>query len=318
MKSALLSNVVVAHGAIILETFSCENKPLGISWYSLLGQYLLFDASDGVCGFSFESHAFSCKSPDEDLVASAKPEYQMDGAFLLNVVVSHGTLIVELLSCENKPLLVSWDSFLCHYFFLEISNGVSVLCLNGDGLSCKGPNEDLVTSSQSQDEVKSAFLLYVVVAHSALILEALTCENKSLLIGRDAFLGQDLFLDGSDAVSVLCLDGDGLSCEGPNEDLESTTKSKHQVDGVFLLDVVVSKSPFLLELLSCKNEPLLVGRDTFLILDHLLEVSNSLACLNLASHGPSGECLYKDLHVVNDYEGKRSSRTFKYPSSDYY
>ena len=75
------------------------------------------------------------------------------------------------------------------------------------------------------------------------------------------------------------------------------------MDGVFLLNVVVSKSACLLELLSCENESLLVGWDSFLIVDQLLEVGNSLSCLNLASDGSSGECFYKDLHVFNDYEG---------------
>ena len=49
--------------------------------------------------------------------------------------------------------------------------------------------------------------------------------------------------------------------------LTTTTKSQDQVEGRFLLNVVIRKSASVLELLSGKDETLLIGWNSFLILD---------------------------------------------------
>ena len=97
-------------------------------------------------------------------------------------------------------------------------------------------------SQQERDapehQVKSGFLLDVVVAQSATILELLASENKALLIRGDAremdrqplaqtrispiclpFLVLDFGLDVVDGVRRLHLEGDGLAREGLDEDL---------------------------------------------------------------------------------------------------
>jgi hypothetical protein len=49
----------------------------------------------------------------------------------------------------------------------------------------------------------------------------------------------------------------------------SAFKTKHEVEGALLLDVVVRKSAPVLELLSGENQALLVGRNSLLVLDFL-------------------------------------------------
>jgi hypothetical protein len=54
-----------------------------------------------------------------------------------------------------------------------------------------------------------------------------------------------------------------------------------------LLDVVVRKSTSVLELLSGKNETLLIGRNSFLVLDLSLDVVNSIRRLDIERNGLS-------------------------------
>ncbi|KAJ3823906.1 hypothetical protein F5880DRAFT_460294 [Lentinula raphanica] len=56
--------------------------------------------------------------------------------------------------------------------------------------------------------------------------------------------------------------GDGLAGQRLNEDLHTTTKSEHQVEGRLFLDVVIRKSAPVLELLSSKDQTLLVWRNS--------------------------------------------------------
>lgn len=44
-----------------------------------------------------------------------------------------------------------------------------------------------VSASESQDQVKGAFLLNIVVAHSPVIFKAFPSEDESLLIRGDPF-----------------------------------------------------------------------------------------------------------------------------------
>ena len=48
----------------------------------------------------------------------------------------------------------------------------------------------------------------------------------------------------------------------------STTQPEHQVESALLLDVVVREGPAVLQLLTSEDEPLLVGRDPFLVLNN--------------------------------------------------
>ena len=43
---------------------------------------------------------------------TTKSKDQMEGRFFLNIVIGKGASILELLSSEDKTLLIGWDSFL--------------------------------------------------------------------------------------------------------------------------------------------------------------------------------------------------------------
>ena len=49
---------------------------------------------------------------------------------------------------------------------------------------------------------------------------------------------------------------------------DSSSQSEHQVEGGLLLDVVVRQSPSVLQLLPGKDQPLLIRRNAFLILEY--------------------------------------------------
>ncbi len=67
------------------------------------------------------------------------------------------------------------------------------------------------------------------------------------------------------------------------------------MEGGFLLDVVVGEGASVLELLASEDQTLLVGRDTFLVLDLGLDRLNSVGRLNLQSDGLSCEGLDENL-----------------------
>ena len=73
--------------------------------------------------------------------------------------------------------------------------------------------------------MQSGFLLDVIVGEGTSILELLSGENQTLLIGRNAFLILDLRLDIIDSVARLNLKSDGLSSEGL-DDYKSVVSKK--------------------------------------------------------------------------------------------
>jgi len=79
--------------------------------------------------------------------------------------------------------------------------------------------------------VKSRLLLDVVVRESSTVFKLLSGEDESLLIWRDSFFvlnfGFDIF-NGVGGFNIQC---DGLTSEGLDEDLHSTSESEYQVKG---------------------------------------------------------------------------------------
>ena len=118
----------------------------------------------------------------------------------MNVVVRKGSAVFKLLSGENESLLIGRNSFLVLDLSLDGLNGVTGLNVQSDGLSGEGLDEDLHSTSESEDEVKSGLFLNVVVGEGSSVFELLSSEDESLLIGRDAFLVLDLSLDSLNGV----------------------------------------------------------------------------------------------------------------------
>jgi len=163
----------------------------------------------------------------------------VEGGLLLDVVIRKSSSVLQLLSSEDKSLLIWWDSFLVLDLGLNVLDGVSWLDIKGDGLTSQGLDEDLHTTSESQDEMKSGLLLDVVVGKGSSIFKLLSGEDESLLIWWDTFLVLDLSLDVLDGVSWLDIKGDGLASEGLDEDLHTSSESQDEMKSGLLLDVVV-------------------------------------------------------------------------------
>lgn len=115
--------------------------------------------------------------------------------------------------------------------------------------------------------MERALLLDVVVGESAPIFQLLTSKDETLLIRRDTLFVLNLALHVVDCVGALDFQCDGLSSEGLDEDLHTTTETKDKVKSGFFLDVVVRQSAAILELLAGENETLLVRGNSFLVLD---------------------------------------------------
>jgi len=231
----------------------------------------------------------------------------VEGRLLLNVVVRKGSSILKLLSGEDESLLVWWDSFFVLDLSLDVLDGVSWLDIEGDGLTSEGLDEDLHTTSESQHQMESGFLLDVVVGEGSSILKLLTSEDKSLLVWWDTFLILNLGLDILDGVSWLNIEGDGLSSEGLDEDLHTTSESEHEMEGGLLLDVVVREGSTILELFTGEDESLLIWWNTFLVLDLGLDIFNSVSWLNIKGDSLTSEGLDEDLHTTSESENEMES-----------
>jgi len=222
----------------------------------------------------------------------------MEGRFLLDVVVTEGSSIFELLSSEDESLLIRWDSFLVLDLGFHVLNSVVSLDIESDGLSGESLDEDLHhTTSKSEHQVEGGFLLDIVVGESSAIFQLLSSEDQSLLIGWDSFLVLDLSLDILNGVVGLNVESDGLSSQSLDEDLHDTTsKSEDKMESRFLLDVVVGESSSILKLLSSEDESLLIRRDTFLVLDLSLDILDGVVGLNIKGDSLTREGLDENLH----------------------
>merc|ERR1712026_248579 len=134
----------------------------------------------------------------------------MEGRLLLDVVVGEGSSVLELLSSKDQSLLIWGDTLLVLDLGLDVLDAVRRLDLEGDGLPCEGLDEDLHTSPEPKNQVKSRLLLDVVVGEGSSVLELLSSKDQSLLIWGNTLLVLDLGLDVLDAVGRLDLEGDGL------------------------------------------------------------------------------------------------------------
>ena len=225
----------------------------------------------------------------------------MEGRLLLDVVIRKSSAVLELLTSEDKSLLVWWDALLVLDLGLNVFDGVGWLNIEGDGLSSQGLDEDLHTTSESQHEMESGLLLDVVVGEGSAVLELLTSEDESLLVWWNTFLVLDLGFDILNGVSWLNIKGDGLASESLDEDLHTTSESENEMESGLLLDVVVRKSSAILELLTSEDESLLVWWDTFLVLDLSLDILDGVSWLDVKGDGLAGKGLNKDLHLVESF-----------------
>ena len=74
-----------------------------------------------------------------------------------------------------------------------------------------------------------------------------------------------------------------------DKDLHATAQTQHQVECGLLLDVVVSQSAAILQLLAGKDQALLVWGNSLLVLDFGLDILDGVRRLYLQSDGLTGE-----------------------------
>jgi hypothetical protein len=85
------------------------------------------------------------------------------------------------------------------------------------------------TTTKAEHEVEGALLLDVVVGEGAAVLELLAGEDQALLVRRNALLILNLLLDIVNCVRRFDLKGDGLACEGLDENLHLAFTKRDQV-----------------------------------------------------------------------------------------
>ena len=85
---------------------------------------------------------------------------------------------------------------------------------------------NLIASTKSQNEVKSRFLLNVIIAERTALFQLFTSEDKALLVRGDAFLILDFGFYVLDSVAGLDFEGDSFSGECFDEDLHDLRVTK--------------------------------------------------------------------------------------------
>ena len=70
----------------------------------------------------------------------------------------------------------------------------------------------------------------------------------------------------------------------------STAQTQHKVQCRFLLDVVVAQGATILQLLTSKDQALLVRGNALLVLDLALHIVDGIRGLNLEGDGLAGDC----------------------------
>ena len=143
MESGLLLDVVVGEGSSVFKLLSSEDKSLLIWWNTFLVLDLGLDVLDGVSWLNIKGDGLTSEGLHEDLHTTSESEDEMEGGLLLDVVVRKGSAILELLTGEDKSLLIWWDTFLVLDLSLDVLDGVCWLNIKGDGLSSEGLNENL-------------------------------------------------------------------------------------------------------------------------------------------------------------------------------
>ena len=195
---------------------------------------------------------------------------------LLDVVVGKRTTVFQLLTREDKTLLVRWDALLILDLGLDVVNRVAGLNLQCDGLAGECFDENLHTTTKTEHQVERRLLLDIVVRKCAAVLQLFTSENETLLVRRDTLLVLNLRLHVVDRVRRLNLEGDSLASQGLDKDLHTTAQAQDEMQCGLLLNVVVGEGTAILELLAGEDQALLVWGNALLVLNLRLHVVNGI------------------------------------------
>ena len=143
--------MLVAEGSAVFELLSSEDEALLIWGDTFLVLDLSLDVFNRVRWLNIESDGLTGEGLNEDLHTTAKSEDQVKSWLFLDVIVRKSATIFELLSSEDKTLLIWGDTLLVLDLGLNVLNGVRGLDIKSDGLTSKSLNEDLHTTAKSED-----------------------------------------------------------------------------------------------------------------------------------------------------------------------
>jgi len=200
VKSTFLLDVVIRKSSAILELFSSKDQPLLIWGNSLLVLDLGLHVFNSIRGFYLQCNGFAGQSLDKDLHTSTKTKHEVKCTLFLDVVIRQGSAILQLFTSKDQPLLIWGNSFLILNLGLDILDCVRRLHLQCDCFACEGLHEDLHTSTQSKDKMKSTLLLDVVIRQSSAVFQLFTSEDQPLLVWRNSLFILDLSFDILDGI----------------------------------------------------------------------------------------------------------------------
>ncbi|KFO90456.1 hypothetical protein N320_08461, partial [Buceros rhinoceros silvestris] len=285
MQGGLLLDVVVGQSASVFQLLASKDQPLLIGRNAFLVLDLGLHILNGVTGLNLEGDGLASQGLHKDLHATSETQHQVQRGLLLNVVVGQSASVFQLLASKDQPLLIRRNAFLVLDLGLHILDGVTGLNFQSDSLASQGLHKDLHATSETQHQVQGGLLLDVVIGQGASVFQLLASKDQPLLIGRNAFLVLDLGLHILDGVTGLNFQSDSLASQGLHKDLHATSETQHQVQGGLLLDVVIGQGASVFQLLASKDQPLLIGRNAFLVLDLGLHILNGVTGLNLEGDG---------------------------------
>merc|ERR1712086_425919 len=308
MKSGLLLNIVIRQSTAILKLFTGKDQSLLIWGNTFLVLNLGLNVLNGVGCFNLKGDGLASQGFDENLHTSTEPENQVKGRLLLDVVVREGATILKLLASKDQSLLIWGNSFLILNLSFDIFDAVRSFNLKCNSFASQGFNENLHSSAESKDQVQCRLFLDVIVRKSSAILKLFASKDQSLLIWGNSLLVLNLGLDIFDGVRSLHFQSNGLAGQGFDKNLHTSTKTEDQMQGGFLLDIVVRKSTAVFELFAGKDQSLLIWGNALLILNLSLDILNGVRSFNLKGDGFTSQGLDENLHTSSQTENQMQSR----------
>jgi len=239
MKGRFLLNVVIRKGPAVLELLPSENEALLIGRDPLLVLDLSLDIVNGVRRLHFQRDGLSSECLHEDLHSTTKAKDEVERRLFLDVVIGESPAILELFSGKDKSLLIGRDAFFVLDLRFDVVDRVRRFNLEGNRLPSQGLDKDLHASTKAEDEMQRGLLLNVVVRKSAPVLELLAGKDQPLLVRGDTLLVLNLRLHVVDSIGRLDFEGDRLARQRLDEDLHTTSEAQDEVEGAFLLDIIV-------------------------------------------------------------------------------
>merc|ERR1719266_2331845 len=161
----------------------------------------------------------------------------MESRLFLDVIVREGSAIFQLLSSKDQTLLVWRNSLLVLDFGFDIFNGIRGFHFQSDSLASQSFDENLHSSTETEDKMESRLFLDVIVREGSAIFQLLSSKDQTLLVWRNSLLVLDFGLDIFNSVRGLYFQRDCFAGQGFHENLHSTSETQHQMQCTLLLDV---------------------------------------------------------------------------------